>query len=121
MVQLSEKHPDMYAEFLKGNFVVQKSLHKFSLIGKDQSHEQSNKSLHAHGGAVGLYDNPEALTLFMLTDKMFCPLISDKCDGKCDVDNDCDDNDECFKDTECDDDGVCDGICPRKCLKDDRK
>ena len=48
-------------------------------------------------------------------------LISDKCDGKCDVDNDCDDNDECFKDTECDDDGVCDGICPRKCLKDDRK
>ena len=57
----------MYAEFLKGNVVVQKSLHKFSFIGKDQSHGQSNKSLQAHGGAVGLYDNPEALTLFMLT------------------------------------------------------
>lgn len=66
MVQLSEKHPDIHAEFMKGNFVIQKSPHKFSLIGKDQSHEQSNKSLQAHGGAVGLYENPEALTLFML-------------------------------------------------------
>ena len=64
MVQLSEKHPNVYAEFLRGNF--QKSPHKFSLIGKDQSHEQSNKSLQAHGGAAGLYESPEALTLFML-------------------------------------------------------
>lgn len=66
MVQLPHKHPQLYTEFLKGNFVVQKSDHKYSLIGKDQSHEQSNKNLQAHGGAVGLYENPEALTLFML-------------------------------------------------------
>ena len=66
MFQLSETHPDIHAEFLKGNFVVQKSQHKFSLIGKDQSHEQSNKSLQSHGGGVVLYENPEALTLFML-------------------------------------------------------
>ena len=66
MFQLSETHPDIHAKFLKGNFVVQKSPHKFSLIGKDQSHEQSNKSLQSHGGAVGLYENPETLTLFML-------------------------------------------------------
>lgn len=37
MVQLPEKHPQLYAEFLKGNFVVQRSPHKFSLIGKDHS------------------------------------------------------------------------------------
>lgn len=67
MVQLAESHPDIHAEFLKGNFAVQRSTHKFSLIGKDQSHEQSNKSLQAHGGAAGLYENPEALTLYMLT------------------------------------------------------
>ena len=66
MVQLSETHPDKHAEFLKGNFVVQKSTHKFNLIGKDQSHEQSNKSLQSHGGAVVLYEIPETLTLFML-------------------------------------------------------
>ena len=52
--QLSETHPDIHAKFLKGNFVVQKSPHKFSLIGKDQSPEQSNKSLQSHGGAVVL-------------------------------------------------------------------
>lgn len=66
MVQLSERHPQVYAEFLKGNFVVQNSPHKFGFIGKDQSHEQSNSSLQMHGGAAGLYENPEALTLFML-------------------------------------------------------
>ena len=66
MVQIKYKHPDMYIEFIKGNFVFQKSSHKFSLIGKDQSHEQSNKTLQAHGGAEGLYAYPEALTLFML-------------------------------------------------------
>ena len=66
MVQLADTHPQVYAEFLKGNFVVQKSSHKFSLIAKDQCHEQCNKSLQAHGGAAGLYENPEALTLFLL-------------------------------------------------------
>ena len=66
MFQLSETHTDIHAKFLKDNFVVQKSPHKFSLIGKDQSHEQSNKSLQSHGGAVVLYEIPETLTLFML-------------------------------------------------------
>ena len=65
MFQLSETHPDIHAKFLKGNVVVQKSPHKFSLIGKDQSHEQSNKSLQSHGGAVVLYEIPETLTLFV--------------------------------------------------------
>jgi len=66
MVVLAEKHPEVHAEFMKGNFVVQKSVRKFSLVAKDQAHEQSNKGLQAHGGAVGLYENLEALTLFML-------------------------------------------------------
>ena len=66
MVQLSEKHPTIHDVFLKGNFVVQKSPHKFSLIAKDHAHEQSNKILQSHRGVVGLYENPEALALFML-------------------------------------------------------
>ena len=43
MVQLSQKHPQLYAEFLKGNFVVQKSAHKFSLISKDNSLQLSHR------------------------------------------------------------------------------
>ena len=66
MFKLSETHPDIHAKFLKGNFVVHKSPHKFSLIGKDQSHEQSNKIIQSHGGAVVLYEILETLTLFVL-------------------------------------------------------
>ena len=66
MVEIAEKHPQVHAEFMKGNVVVQKSARKFSLMAKDQAHEQSNKSLQVHGGAVGLYENPEALYLCWL-------------------------------------------------------
>jgi hypothetical protein len=58
-------HPHLYNDFINRNFVVQKSDRKFSLIGKDHSPEQS-KNLQAHGGAVGLHENHEALTLFIL-------------------------------------------------------
>lgn len=54
MAQLPEKHPELYEEYLKGNFTVQKSHHKFSLIAKDQSHEQMNKVLKGNGGAFRL-------------------------------------------------------------------
>ena len=53
----------MFIEYTK---FAKKSSHKFSLIGKDPSHEQSNKSLQTHGGAVVLYEIPETRTLFML-------------------------------------------------------
>jgi hypothetical protein len=65
MVQLPRMHPQLYNDFLNMNIVVQKSGRKFSLIGKDLSREQSNKNLQAHGDAVGLYENHEAITLFM--------------------------------------------------------
>ena len=35
-------------------------------MAKDQAHEQSNKILQTKGGAAGLYENHEALMLFML-------------------------------------------------------
>ena len=48
---------------MKGNFVVQKSRRQFSLMAKDQSHEQSNNILQTNGGAGGLYEINEALML----------------------------------------------------------
>ena len=59
MVELPVKHPDVYEQFIKGNFVVQRSEAKYSLMAKDQSHEQSNKMLKSDGGPSGLFDNPE--------------------------------------------------------------
>ena len=66
MVELAVKHPAVYEEYLKGNFVVQNSCRKFSLIAKDQSHEQMNKVLQGNGGASDLYDDTDAISLYML-------------------------------------------------------
>ena len=66
MVQLAHKNPEVHAEFMKGNFVMQKSRRKFSLMAKAQAHEQSNKIIQTKCGAAGLYENNDALMLFML-------------------------------------------------------
>jgi len=67
MVSLKECHPDVYAEFLKGKFVVKKSKHAFSAIAIDQAHEQNNASVKGDGGAVGLTENPAALHHWMVS------------------------------------------------------
>ncbi len=52
MVSLKECHPDVYAEFVKGNFTVKKLKRAFSAIVIDQAHEQNNASVKGDGGAV---------------------------------------------------------------------
>ena len=66
IVELAVKHPAVYEEYLKGNFVVQTSCRKFSLIAKYQPHEQMNKVLQGNGGASDLYDDTDAIALYML-------------------------------------------------------
>ena len=62
-VQLAQQYPEVHAEFMKGNFVVQKSRRKFSLMAKDQAHEESNKIIQTKDGEAGIYENHD---LFML-------------------------------------------------------
>ena len=38
MVELPDKQTAVYDEFMKGNFVIQRSNKKLSLVAKDQSH-----------------------------------------------------------------------------------
>ena len=66
IVELAVKHSAVYEEYLKGNFVVQKYCRKFSLIAKVQTHEQINKVLQGYGGASDLYDDTDAIALYML-------------------------------------------------------
>ena len=61
MVELESKHPEVHREFMKGNFVVQKSPRKFSLIPKDHSHEQTTKIVKGDGGVSNIYDSPDTL------------------------------------------------------------
>ena len=50
MDTLKDIHPKVFAEFLKGNFVIKKTGHRFSAI--DQDLEQSNAAVKDDGGAV---------------------------------------------------------------------
>lgn len=61
MVELEWKHPEVYEEFMKGNFVIQKSRKKFSLISKDHIHEQTTKVMKSDGGISNIYDNPDTM------------------------------------------------------------
>ena len=67
LVELPVKHPEVYEEYMTGHFVVQRSHHKFSLIAKYQSHEQSNTKLQAGGGGLSdMYNDAGAITFYML-------------------------------------------------------
>lgn len=67
MVTLKDVHPKVFAEFLKGNFVVKKTAHRFSDIAIDQGHEQNNAAVKDDGGAVGLTESPAALKRWMVS------------------------------------------------------
>ena len=58
MCELPLKHPDVYAEFRNGSFVVHKTNRLFSSIALDHAHEQVNAVVKGEGGAVGLTENP---------------------------------------------------------------
>jgi len=75
MVSLKQLHPHVYAEFLKGNFVVKKSKRAFSALAIDQAHEQNNASVKGDGGAVGLTENPAALRRWMVCGPEMARLI----------------------------------------------
>ena len=66
MMQLSNKHPAILAEFEAGKFSVHKTRNKFSAIALDQCHEQNNALIKQSGGAVGLTTNSSALKLWMV-------------------------------------------------------
>lgn len=66
MCELPLKHPDVYAEFRNGSFVVHKTKRLFSSIALDHAHEQVNAVVKGEGGAVGLTENPAALRRWMV-------------------------------------------------------
>jgi len=61
MVALSHLHPQIYEEFLKGHFTVQKTNYSFLKFAITQSSEQNNAVVKDDGGAVGLTESPAAL------------------------------------------------------------
>ena len=55
MTQLPNRHPAVHTKFIEGNFVVQRSEKKFSLMCLEQSEKHSIKFLKEDSGLEGLY------------------------------------------------------------------
>ena len=66
LLALEVNCPTTHAQFLKGNFVMQKTRHKFSALAHDQVHEQLNAMVKGDGGVIGITENEAALTRWMV-------------------------------------------------------
>lgn len=67
MLNLSVQAPEVYEQFLKGNFVVKKSAGGFNRISVDQALEHVNKTSKDAGGIVGLTKNSTRLDEWYLS------------------------------------------------------
>ena len=74
--RLHQQHPEVYNEFMKGRFTVQKTSRYFSRISDDQAHEQNNKIVKGNGGAIGIFDSPVSLTKWMISGPDIALMIS---------------------------------------------
>ena len=77
LVTLKYRRPDVYSEFLKGNFTVTKTARPFSAVAIDQAHEQNNVAVKGDGGAVGLTEKPAALRRSMVCGPQMARLIGE--------------------------------------------
>ena len=51
---IEDTNPDVYAEFVQGNFVVKKTGHNFNKISTDQALEHVNRICKVAGGLIGI-------------------------------------------------------------------
>jgi len=67
MKLLPQTAPKVYAEFLDGNFVAKRSLHRFNQVSADQATEWMNRMCKMHNGIIGITRNDQARDKFCLT------------------------------------------------------
>ena len=75
--ELPNDSPDTHREFVKGNFVTQKSSHKFSALAHDQIHEQQNALVKGDGGIVGITENEGALRRWLVAVPEIARILSE--------------------------------------------
>ena len=77
MVSLKQLHPIVYAEFLKGKFVVKNSKHSFSTVAFDHPHQQNNASMEGDCDTLALTTNHAALCRWMVPGPKMASLIQE--------------------------------------------
>ena len=65
LLALEANCPTIHAHFIKGNFVTQKTTHKFSALAHDQVHEQLNAMVKGEG-VICITENETALRRWMV-------------------------------------------------------
>ena len=66
MKQLEIKHPDLWNEFSRGNWVARRTKLSFCSLGMDKALEQENRAMKVLGGVVNITQRKQALTKFVL-------------------------------------------------------
>ena len=77
MRNLQYNIPQLYEQFRKGKFTVQKSNRNFSKIGLDHNHEQLNCKIKGVGGAIGLTESSSALQRWMIAGPEVARLVEE--------------------------------------------
>ena len=77
LLQLQSRCPDVYADFVGGNFVTRKTSHKFSSLAHDEVHEQQNAIVKGDGGIIGITENEAALKRWMVAGPEISRLLSE--------------------------------------------
>ena len=61
LVELPKKHPEIFREFMRGKFVVQRDTKRYSQMAKDQSHEQTVKLVKSDTGIGNIFDRKDTM------------------------------------------------------------
>jgi hypothetical protein len=77
LLQLENRCPLVHRKCVEGNFVTQKTAHKFSALAHDQIHEQQNAILKGDGGIIGITENEAALKRWMVSGPEIGRMISE--------------------------------------------
>ena len=76
----------VFSEFRKGHFTVNKTNRSSSSIRLDHAHKQNNKIIKGDGGAVGLFDNEDALMEWATCSPIIAAMLRDLFDDDLDED-----------------------------------
>ena len=77
MQETEKQHPEVWEEFMQGNFCVSKGAAGFTSMAPDHGIEQENRSLKVIGGIVGITQNEKSLDKYFLIAPELTKLLSE--------------------------------------------
>ena len=82
LLNLQRTSEDTYKEFMKGNFVTQKTNNRFSAMAHDQVHEQLNAMVKGDGGVIGITENDDTLRRWSVAGPETARVLAEYSEGR---------------------------------------